>query len=131
MAELVAELIVRDVVQSAAFYKEWLGAEVTDTAADAQGRWIWAELDGGDGTFMLIAQDAFVAEFPARAAQSPGGACLVSRMKASEVEALYQAAKDKNAVLARDLIKTDYGTTEFALTAPEGTILLFSGKSVS
>ena len=126
--QLVPELVVQDVENSIRFYSDGLGFQVLAKAPEV-GSPTWAELVNNSIHLMLQARKDAVAEIPEISSRTIGGTILlVFRTDSKDtVENTWNSYSGKGNVVL-PLRKTEYGTVEFAITDPDGYILLFAGS---
>ena len=103
---------------------EWLertlGFERGEVHRDEQGRVAHAELRLGSGVVML--GTAAVGREPFSSLPTGGAHVYVA---IDDVDALYQRARDAGADIAVELMDTDYGSRDFTVRDPEGTLWAF------
>lgn len=123
---LAPNLMVEDVAQAMAFYRDVLGFEVASTVPEADAAPVWAMVRAGAVTVMLEAR-ASVEEGLPRLAGQPTGATLSLYMDVDDADALYAAIQDRVRVV-KEPHATFYGAREFYIEDPNGYILAFASQ---
>lgn len=118
-------LLVRDIDQSLAFYRDVLGFTVKQTVPDAQPFvFVWLERDGVP-TF-LNDRNAIAHDFPEAPRLAPGGTATLFFV-VTAVDSLYERVGSRARIIMP--IKTQfYGMREFAVADPDGHILTFAER---
>ena len=124
---IVCELGVVDVARSVAFYEK-LGFETVE-AERAGGSFSWAELSFHGSRLMLQEIGDLAGHLPgiAREPAMPSHAIVLRVGSAGDAEALHRRLDELGAGGQTSLRRTHYGTTEFAVTDPDGYVLLIAG----
>ena len=103
---------------------EWLestlGFERGEVNHDDEGNVTHAELSLG-GTVLMLGS-AGVGREPFRSLPAGGGLVYVA---VDDVDSLYERAGDAGADIAVELMDTDYGSRDFTVRDPEGTLWAF------
>lgn len=102
------DLIVRDVPAAAAFFGEVLQLSLRTSGER------YAEVDA-DGTTIMLSRDALVPTQPARG--------LILHFEVSDVRDAVNHARERGAVVLRDVSLTDWGWESAMLKGPEGTVI--------
>ncbi|HEX6370873.1 MAG TPA: VOC family protein [Longimicrobium sp.] len=128
LQRIIPELIVADVGKSIQFYVDILAFEVREVAPSMENP-SWAQLVAGTTPLMLQERASVLDEIPIlRSRSGPGSGILVFAVESRETaRVLHLQIKDR-ANEVSSLLETEYGSTEFTLTDPDGYILLISGK---
>lgn len=126
MQSITPNLMVKDVFLTISFYKEILGFEVLASVPGDGGNLVFAIIQSGKTMLMFQEENSLKEEYPQLARFSPGGA-LTLYINVSDVHALYEQIKEKTNVI-KEIAKTFYGATEFAIEDCNGYILTFSQK---
>ena len=118
-------LIVRDVKQSTAFYRDVLGFTIKQTVPEAEPFvFVWLERDGVP--VFLNDVTAAAHDYPDAAMLPPGGTAALFFI-VSDVDGYHAAVAPKANVIMP--IKTQfYGMREFAVTDPDGHIITFAER---
>lgn len=126
--DLTPNLMVKDVSKTVEFYKQILGFNVIATVPE-EGAWVFAIVQSGGATLMFQEEKSIKEEYPQLDKFAQGGG-LTFYIHVDDVYALYERLKGK-VTIAKDLHKTFYGSTDFAIEDCNGYILTFSeeGKS--
>lgn len=85
---------------------------------------VWAMVQKGDVTLMFQEQANLLEEYPIIHSYPIGG-CITFYIKVKHAEKLYEKIKDKVKVV-KNLGKTFYGATEFAIQDNNGYVLAFA-----
>jgi catechol 2,3-dioxygenase-like lactoylglutathione lyase family enzyme len=118
-------LIVRDIAESTAFYRDVLGFEIKQTVPDLEPFvFVWLERDG----VPVFLNDIKAAEhdYPAAAKLPPGGTAALFFV-ITDVDA-YHAVVAPKANVVMPLKTQFYGMREFAITDPDGHIITFAER---
>lgn len=124
----MCELGVANVASSIAFYEK-LGFETIEVEP-AAGSFSWAELSFHGSRLMLQEIGGLAGHLPgiARKLAKPSHAVVLRVGSHGDAEALYGRLDELGVDGQTDLRRTDYGTTEFAITDPDGYVLLIAGS---
>ena len=125
LTKLTPNLIVSNVEQSLAFYRDVLGFQATDTVPEA-APYVFAIVQSGPVEIFLNAREPAVAEYPAFG-DRPIGGTLTLFIQVTGIAAIYEALRDRVPVIM-PLEKKWYGVTEFAFTDPDGYIITFAER---
>jgi uncharacterized glyoxalase superfamily protein PhnB len=118
-------LIVRNIAESTAFYRDVLGFEIKQTVPDAEPFvFVWLERNG----VPVFLNDIKAAEhdYPAAAKLPPGGTAALFFV-ITGVDA-YHAVVAPKAKVVMPLKTQFYGMREFAITDPDGHIITFAER---
>ena len=121
MDSISPNIFVRDINETIKFY-QYLGFKVAMTVPE-QGDLIWVMMTCGNVTFMFQTFDSLGSELPTVSRQDGGSLLLYIQTK--EIRLLHDKIKDKVNVI-KELEKTFYGATEFAIQDINGYILTFA-----
>jgi uncharacterized glyoxalase superfamily protein PhnB len=113
-------LLYADPVAAIEWLERTLGFERRELHRDDDGNVVHAEVALGESVLML--GTAGVGREPFRSL--PAGGSLVYAA-VEEVDSLYERARDAGAEVALELTDTDYGSRDFTLRDPEGTLWAF------
>lgn len=123
MKSLSPNLMVNDVNQTLDYYINTLGFKKVMTVPDS-GNLVWAMVKSGSVTFMFQEKNNIKSEYPQLNNFEQGGG-LTFYITVTNVQKLNDSLKDR-VKIAKDLNKTFYGATEFAIEDINGYILTFS-----
>ena len=123
LKKLTPNLMVEDVNQTVAWYKDVLGFEVLATVPD-QGQFDWAMMRRDDVQVMFQARSSLTQEIPALAG-APIGGSLTFYVEVSGLTELYEQLKP-SVEIVYDMHATFYGAQEFYVKDCNGYILGFS-----
>jgi lactoylglutathione lyase len=126
ITKLTPNLIVSNVEQSVAFYRDVLGFSVAMTVPDAPP-FVFAGVTSGPTEVFFNAMEAAVAEYPSFSKQPIGGT-LTLFFEVTEIEAVYATLAPKVRVVM-PLEKKWYGMTEFAFLDPDGYIITYAQRT--
>lgn len=122
---LAPNLMVDDVAQAMAWYRDTLGFEVVATVPDEQAP-VWAMLRAGAVTLMLESRGSIEAGFPQFRGQAPGVTGSLY-MDVEDADALYAVIASK-ARIVKEPHLTFYGAREFYIEDPNGYVLGFASQ---
>ena len=126
ITKLTPNLVVSNVEQSAAFYRDVLGFAVQMTVPDA-APYAFAIMTFGTVEVFLNSAEAAYAEYPSFKNQAIGGT-LTLFMEVTEIEAEYaRLAPIVKVVMPFE--KKWYGMTEFAFLDPDGYIITYAQRT--
>ena len=118
-------LIVRNIAESTAFYRDVLGFEIKQTVPDAEPFvFVWLERDGVP--VFLNDIKATEHDYPEAAALPRGGTAAMFFV-ITGVDA-YHAAVAPKAKVVMPLKTQFYGMREFAITDPDGHLITFAER---
>jgi uncharacterized glyoxalase superfamily protein PhnB len=121
--KLTPNLIVSNVEQSIAFYRDVLGFTVAQTVPDA-APFVFAAVQAGPVEIFLNAPDAAYAEYPSFR-DRPIGGTLTLFIEVEQIGEAYEALTNRvNVVMPFE--KKWYGVTEFAIVDPDGYVITFA-----
>ena len=116
-------LMVKNVNKSIEFYCNILGFSLVQTVPES-GELNWGMVEK-DGLFVMFQKEESIKEeYPELEGQCTGGG-LTLYIKVSNLSEFYEKIKN-DVKIVHDLHKTPYGANEFAITDPDGFILVFS-----
>ena len=121
---LVSDLPYTDVAATLEFYRELLGF-VPSLTLPADPPYHWALARCGEVTLMFQTLSSLTAEFSSLRAGTAGGA-LALYLETDRALALYERLRDRPE-LAQPLKETGQGKVEFALTDPDGRVVVLVG----
>jgi lactoylglutathione lyase len=124
--KLTPNLIVSNVEQSMAFYRDVLGFTVVTTVPDAPP-YAFAIVTYGDVQVFFNSTESAYEEYPSFSKQPIGGT-LTLFFEVTEIEAAYALLAPKVRVVM-PLEKKWYGMTEFAFLDPDGYIITFAQRA--
>jgi len=126
ITKLTPNLIVSNVEQSAAFYRDVLGFTMQMTVPDAPP-YAFAMMTCGPVEVFLNAPEAAYEEYPAFKTMTLGGT-LTLFMEVTEIEEAYaRLAPMVRVVMPYE--KKWYGMTEFAFLDPDGYIITYAQRT--
>ena len=120
-------LMVKNVSKSISFYCDILGFSLMQTVPES-GEPVWGMVQK-DGFFVMFQkEDSIKQEYPELNSKNPGGA-LTFYIKISNIKEFYDKVSIQTDI-SHEMHKTFYGADEFAITDPDGFILVFSDTDV-
>lgn len=122
MKKVTPNLMVKNVTNSVEFYRDTLGFQLVMGVPEA-GPFDWALMKNGTAEIMLQSRDSLAKEI-ASFRDAHGCSCALY-FDVDDVQALYERIRTR-AFIVRDMHTTFYGTGEFALSDPDGHILVFA-----
>ena len=123
---LSPNLMVKNVNKSIEFYCNILGFSLIQTVPE-NGEPDWGMIEK-DGLFIMFQKEESIKqEYPELNSQNSGGA-LTFYIKISNIQEFYNEIRSHMNV-SHEMHKTFYGADEFAITDPDGFILVFSGDT--
>ncbi len=126
ITKLTPNLIVSNVEQSMAFYRDVLGFTIVTTVPDAPP-YVFAIATSGPTEVFFNAPEAAYAEYPAFK-QMPIGGTLTLFFEVTEIETAYAALASK-VRMVMPLEKKWYGMTEFAFLDPDGYMITYAQRT--
>jgi len=120
---LMPNLMVKDVGKTVDFYKNVLGFNVLDTVPKEEP-FVFAIVNTGSVLISFQEEKSIKEEYP-RLEKYPQGGCLTLYIRVSDVNGLYEKVNGKAAIV-KEMNKTFYHTTEFAIEDCNGFILTFA-----
>lgn len=121
--DVTPNIMVDDMSTSLAFYCDILGF-LRVMSVPEEPPFDWVMLKHKDIVLQLQTKESLVDELPVLSGQGPGG-CVVLYVGVDDVRALRsQIAGD--APVQKELHETFYGTREFAVSDPNGVLLVFA-----
>jgi catechol 2,3-dioxygenase-like lactoylglutathione lyase family enzyme len=127
ITKLTPNLVVSNVEQSIAFYRDVLGFSVTQTVPD-QPPFVFAAVQAGPVEIFLNAPEAVYAEYPELEERPAIGGTLTLFIEVAPIAAMYELLKDRVKIVM-PLEKKWYGVTEFAFADPDGWVITFAERS--
>lgn len=134
LTDVVPNLIVADIDRSAAFYRDVLGfSTVTTVPPDrAAGPFVFVWMQRGDVSVFLNAAQGVDADLPVLASRPIGGTATLFITVEPDgadggVEGLCREI-DGRAPVVMPLRDQFYGMREFAITDPDGYVLIFAQR---
>ena len=123
LESLTPNLMVKNVNESITFYTTLLGFSLIQTVPE-NGDFEWGFVQK-DSVFIMFQKEASIKEeYPELERQCTGGG-LTFYIKVSNLSEFYEKIKN-DVKIVHDLHKTPYGANVFAITDPDGFILVFS-----
>lgn len=119
LKSLTPNLMAEDVSKSIQFYIEVLGLELVDEVPH-----VFAILGKGDLQIMLENREALIEEYPSLQTDRVV-ASLSLFIKVADIQTLYETVRKKTKIL-KEMNKTFYGSLEFAIEDPDGTVITFA-----
>ena len=120
---LMPVLMVKDVMETIGFYKDILGFGVMSTVPEREP-FVFAMMNTDTVYVLLQEEKSMQDEYPLLYNFAIGGTFTLN-IPVTDVNAIFDRVKDKVAIV-KDLHKTFYGATEFAITDNNGYVLVFS-----
>ena len=124
--DLTPNLMVKNVNKTIEFYKDVLGFNVVQTVPDS-GDFVFGIVNADKILFMFQEEKSIKEEYP-QLDKFPQGGGLTLYIHVTDVNELYEKIKGK-AKIAKEMHKTFYGSTDFAIEDCNGYILTFSQQS--
>ena len=124
-ASVTPNLLVRDIKQSTAFYRDVLGFTIGETVPDTEP-FVFVWLKHGDVSVFLNDINAAAHDYPEAATLPPGGTAAMFFI-INGVDA-YHASVAPNAKVVMPLKTQFYGMRELAITDPDGHIITFAER---
>jgi uncharacterized glyoxalase superfamily protein PhnB len=122
---ITPNLVVRDLDASLRFYRDVLGFALSQTVPPAPPFvFAWMERDGVP--LFLTAREGVADDLPELAARAPGGTVTLF-VTVDDVDGLHAQVATQAAVVM-PLRTQFYGMREFALTDPDGHVLIFAQR---
>jgi uncharacterized glyoxalase superfamily protein PhnB len=128
ISKLTPNLIVSNVEQSMAFYRDVLGFTIQMTVPE-QPPYVFAIATAGNVELFFNAPEAAYAEYPAFK-QTPIGGTLTLFFEVSDIDNAYATLSPKVRVVM-PLEKKWYGMTEFAFVDPDGYVITYAERQAS
>jgi lactoylglutathione lyase len=125
LKKLTPNLVVSNVEQSVAFYRDVLGFTLTATVPDASP-YVFAIVQSGGVEVFLNAPGPAIAEYPAFAGRAIGGT-LTLYIEVERIKSLYDALKPRVPIVT-PLEAKFYGVTEFVIQDPDGYLITFGER---
>ena len=127
IASFSPNLMVKNVNKSIEFYCNILGFSLIQTVPE-NGEPDWGMIEK-DGLFIMFQKEESIKqEYPELNSQNSGGA-LTFYIKISNIKEFYDKVSIQTDI-SHEMHKTFYGADEFAITDPDGFILVFSDTDV-
>jgi lactoylglutathione lyase len=124
---LTPNLMVDDVNETVNFYRDILGFNVLILMPET-GVADWAMLEQGNVKIMFQKKASLIEEYPVFAKQTfVSGGAMILYIEVPKVRELFEQLKGK-AKLVRELSKTCYCMTEFAIQDNNGFVLAFAER---
>jgi uncharacterized glyoxalase superfamily protein PhnB len=121
MQSISPNIFVNDINKTIEYYKQ-LGFTVIATVPE-QGDLVWAMMSSGGVIIMFQTFESLGNELPAISRQNGGS--LLLYIQTNEIRKLYKELKDKVNIV-KELNKTFYGATEFAIQDLNNYIITFA-----
>ena len=121
--DLMPNLMVKDVNKTVDFYKNVLEFNVLQTVPE-NGNYIFAIVNANNVLISFQEEKSIKDEYP-QLNSFPRGGGLTLYIHVTDVNGLFEQIKSK-ATIAKELHKTFYGSTDFAVEDCNGYILTFS-----
>jgi lactoylglutathione lyase len=122
LKKLTPNLVVSNVENSIAFYRDVLGFALTATVPDGSP-YVFAIVQSGSVEIFLNAPEPAIAEYPAFA-NRPIGGTLTLYMEVQGIKDLYKRLQPRVPIVT-PLERKFYGVTEFVIQDPDGYLLTF------
>ncbi len=116
-------LMVKSVNKSIEFYCNILGFSLLQTVPE-NGEFDWGMVKKDDFFIMFQKEESLKQEYPELESKISGGA-LTFYMKIEDIQEFYNKIHSHTNI-SHKMHKTFYGADEFAITDPDGFILVFS-----
>jgi uncharacterized glyoxalase superfamily protein PhnB len=121
--DLMPNLMVKDVNKTVDFYKNILGFNILQTVPES-GNFVFAIANAGGVLISFQEENSIKDEYPQLNSFAQGGG-ITLYIHITDVNELFERIKNK-AKIAKELHKTFYGSTDFAVEDCNGYILTFS-----
>lgn len=126
MSKFCPVLMVKNVKEALAFYKDVFGFEVTISVPDEENAFFVA-IEKNGVELMLEQKENMVEEFSSLANKEIGGT-FTMYMDLGEVKPLYDNCIAKGVKFVADLHQTPYGQDEFAILDTDGYIVVITKR---
>ena len=123
LIKLTPNLMVEDVGQSIAFYRDVLGFTLEQTVPEA-APFVWASMKAGDVEVMFQSRASLAEDLP-DLADRPIGGSLTLYIQLTGIVELYERVRGRAAII-QEMHDTFYGAREFAIRDHNGYILGFA-----
>ena len=123
LKKMTPNLMVEDVNNTIAFYKDILSFELLATVPET-GQFNWAMLRRDNVEIMFQARASITEEFPVLKDRVIGGS-LTFYIEVEDIQALYTRLQD-HVTIVQEMHTTFYGTREFAILDCNGFVLSFA-----
>lgn len=124
MKKITANLMVKDVDKTIAYYRDLLGFKVTMTEPQEEP-FQWAMMTNGGAEIMFQSRASLAGEYEQLFGDIPLGGSFTLFIEVKDVKALYEMA-GKSVEMVKELEKTFYGMTEFTIRDLNGYVLTFA-----
>lgn len=124
LKNLTPNLMVKSVSETVDYYKNMLGFDVIATVPEDGENMVFAIVQSGQVMFMFQEEKSIKEEYP-QLGKFPQGGGLTFYIHVTDVQTLYDSLKGK-VIIAKEMHKTFYGSTDFAIEDCNGYILTFS-----
>jgi uncharacterized glyoxalase superfamily protein PhnB len=124
--DLMPNLMVKNVNKTVEFYRDILGFNVVQTVPET-GDYVFAVVTANNIIFSFQEEKSIKEEYPQLDKFSQGGG-LTFYIHVTDVNELYEKIKDK-VTIVKEMHKTFYGSTDFAIEDCNGYILTFSQQA--
>jgi uncharacterized glyoxalase superfamily protein PhnB len=121
--KLTPNLVVSNVEQSVAFYRDVLGFTLAQTVPE-EPPLVFAIVKSGAVEVFLNAPEPALAEYPAFKSRPIGGT-LTLFMEVDGIKSVYESLQGR-VTTVMPLEHKWYGVTEFAITDPDGYVITFA-----
>lgn len=125
LTSLTPNLIVSNVEQSVAFYRDTLGFDVETTVPDVTP-YVFAIIASGNVRIFLNSPEAAVTEYPVLGGRPLGGT-LTLFIEVTGVRDLYKQLEARVTIVMPIEVKW-YGQTEFAFADPDGYVITMAER---
>ncbi|MGD1848699.1 MAG: VOC family protein [Salibacteraceae bacterium] len=126
LKRLTPNLMVNNVNQTAAYYRDILGFEVVSTVPE-KGPYDWAMVKRGEVAIMFQTVSSLTGAVNQLSGRAVGGSGTIY-IDVDHVEKLYEELEEKVEIVS-DLDTTFYGTNEFTIMDLNGYVLTFAGDA--
>jgi uncharacterized glyoxalase superfamily protein PhnB len=121
--DLMPNLMVKDVNKTADFYKNVLGFNIIQTVPES-GNFVFAIVNANGVLISFQEEKSIKDEYPKLNSFAQGGG-ITLYIHVTDVNELFEKIKNRTKII-KELHKTFYGSTDFAVEDCNGYILTFS-----
>lgn len=127
LVSLTPNILVDDVIKTAAYYEDLLGMKILNSVEDDSGNVIWAMISKDDVSIMLQERDSFVKEVEHFEDVEAGGS-LTFYLMLEGIDELYQDLIEKVNIIS-EIKETFYGNKEFTFIDMNGYVLTIAERA--
>jgi uncharacterized glyoxalase superfamily protein PhnB len=127
LVSLTPNILVDDVVKTAAYYEDLLGMKILNSVEDDSGTLIWAMIGKDDVTIMLQERKSMVKELSYFENVETGGS-LTFYLMLEGINELYQDVIEKVNIIV-EMNETFYGNKEFTFIDMNGYVVTIAERA--